>query len=194
MLNHPLFRLLSLTLFVLAVGAFAVTSFIRWMGSQQQFAVNDHPWMKETPWRVARLAPDRCNQAGLDELLHLGDDWLIWIDLQPNRDHAFHIVCPTKPFELSEAPIGPGLEDVVDRLITKRVIFNVRALDVGAVDRFLNDLKGFTDKKRDVGIASPSQSILRTLRKRRARLALCSGFFDMGEIENVCHNGHRNSC
>lgn len=164
--RYPLLRLLGLSLIVLALGAGA-SLMLRWMGAQQQFLAVDHPWMKEAAWRVARLAPDHCDAAGLDDLLALDANWVVWIDLQPTAENGFKIVCPAKPFEMGPASDGPLLKAIVEKLAAKPVIFNVRALDPGSAGRFLDELTGFTDKKRDVGIASPSQSLLRTLRKRR---------------------------
>ena len=163
--RHPLLRLVVLTIFVLTATAVASQA-MRWFGAQQQYAPALHPFMDGHPWRVARLDPAHCDEAGIDNLMSL-KDWVLWIDVQPSGADEFKIVCPAEPLELGPSATGPPLQAVVERLAAKHVIFNVRAIDASAADKFLNSLAGFSDKKSDVGIASPSQSFLRTLRKRR---------------------------
>lgn len=166
MLKSPIFRLLSLTSLVLALGCGGL-SYLRWLGSKQTYTVAPHPWMEKPHWLLARLAPEDCSQIALENLLELDNSWWIWIDVQPQGDQL-EMVCPmSNIFELStKIRRGPKLQRVLPMLAKRGVIFNMRTIDTSVTTPLLNLLQAW-DKKSDVGIASTSQAFLRDLRKKR---------------------------
>jgi hypothetical protein len=168
--QHPLLRLLSLTAIAIVMALTAMMG-LRWLGSQEKFSPSRHPWMNGSPWRLARLAPTPCDQGALGELLRLDEAWKIWLDVRQNPMHDWTIVCPEHPFALDGAGRQPEkplrLKDVLGQLRNRGVIFNVMALDMPAANSFLQTIESWAGKREDIGIASPVQSLLRELRKKR---------------------------
>lgn len=175
MLKSPLFRLLSVTIAVLAA-AMVLLSLIRWMGAQETYMAPPHPWMTRGPWLIARLAPEDCSQMALEQLLELDESWLIWVDVQSNPTQGFDVVCPLNEiFETrSETKRGPHLEHVLPLLKKRGVILNVRSSNPSIETPFLKTLDEWDDKKTDIGIAGVSQSVLRDLRKQRPQWLFAS--------------------
>lgn len=166
--KSPFFRLVSVT--VLVVGIVLISlMFLRYVGSEQRFAPTPHPWMDKKHWLVARLSPQDCSQMALEQMLELGPEWMIWVDVQPDDQLELHTVCPeSKLFEVkSPAKRGPKLTQILPLIKDRDVIFNLRATDVSAGTPFLKLLDGWQDQKH-IGIASASQGLLRDLRKKRA--------------------------
>lgn len=166
--KSPFFRLVSVTAIVLGIVMISLM-FLRYVGSEQQFAPTPHPWMQKKHWLIARLSPEDCSQMALEQLLELGSEWMIWIDVQPDADLAFSVVCPEKQlFEVrSPASKGPKLTQILPLLKSRDVIFNLRATDISASTPFLKLFDHWEDQKR-IGVASASQGLIRDLRKKRA--------------------------
>ena len=166
--KSPLFRLVSVTVLVVAI-VVIILMFLRFVGSEQQFAPTPHPWMDKKHWLLARLSPKDCSQVALEQMLELGPEWMIWIDVQPTEQLELNMVCPEKHlFEIkSPAKQGPKLAQVLPLLKNRDVIFNLRATDVSAGTPFLKLFDDLKDQKH-IGVASASQGLLRDLRKKRA--------------------------
>lgn len=167
MKKAPFFRLVSV-IGLVAFMAVIFLMFLRYLGSQAAYAPPPHPWMDRAHWLAARLAPEDCSQIALEQLLELGDQWFVWVDVQPDQTRQFQLVCPEKKIFEIRAPVakGPTLTRVLPLLKKHGVIFNLRTTDQTETNAFLKLLDGWDDKK-DVGLASPSQSIIRDLRKQR---------------------------
>ncbi len=164
---RPYIRLFILIFFVSVLGVMAL-QFIRRMGSNETTSISNNPLMQRRFWIVARLPAHQCSQAGLQDLLTLDETWLIWLDLQPDTHHELHVVCPASElFALDPSlPSGPALSEVLQELKNRSVIFNLRALDRTFSDSFLKTIRDWAGTKTDIGVASPSQNLIRDLRKR----------------------------
>lgn len=147
-----IFRLFTITVATLVVTGMALV-FVRWTGLRQSYSAPSHPWFSQSQWEFRQpTAKEKCDpSAGVPEqdfawlkVIYEGEQWRL-------------------PCENMNSSVP--LSEVLAGSKQKDWLIEVGSIDLGPLDRLIEDLNQF-DKNKNFAIYSESQRVARYLRKK----------------------------
>ncbi len=144
-----------LRLLTITVGTLVATGLllllVRWAGLHQNHTAPSHPWFDIAEWKFRQpTREEACSKKG-----EIPAENIAWLKVR-FADEQWYVACEGPPISVAEK---------ITASEQKNWLIEVGAIDLGPLDKLIEDLSAL-DKKKNFAVYSSSQRVARYLRKK----------------------------